>query len=96
MKIIPQAQMIKLSFKDAISHILDIYNEPMTGFDENCVGKYEVIMDDSDGYTITAYYEYIKVTPKDAPTIYWPIQPYKEDFSEEASKKIIKELAKCT
>jgi hypothetical protein len=96
MKIIPQAQVMTLSYKDAMAHILMIYNEPTTGFDEDCVDKYEIIMDEYHRYTVTAYYSYVKVTPKDAPTIYWPIQPYKEEFSEEASKKIIKELAKCT
>ena len=94
MKIIPKAQITTLSYKDAITHIQMIYVEPETGFDENCVDKYEVIMDESFAYTVNAYYVFVKVTPKGYPPIYWPIQPYKEEFGEEASKKIIQELAK--
>lgn len=94
MKVIPKAQVTSLSYKNAIDHIIMIYDDPTTGFDEKCVDKYEVLMDESFAYTVTAIYIYLKVTPKDAPTIYWPIEPYKEEFSEEASKKIIQELAK--
>jgi len=94
MKIFPKSMVTRLSYKEALNHIIAIYDEPTTGFDENCVDKYEVLMDETGFYTITAIYTFVRVTPKDAPTIYWPIEPYKEEFGEEASKKIIQELAK--
>jgi hypothetical protein len=78
---------------DACKLINEVYNEPTTGFDDYCVCAYEVIISKEKLVKVIAVYDKVKVTPKGVGSIYWPIQPYEEEFNYEVSLQIIQKLA---
>jgi hypothetical protein len=76
----PTARLVS-NREDAIKMIQSIYEEVETEFDESCICKYEILMNEGFFEEIKVFYEYIKVTPKGSPSIYWPIQPCSDDYN---------------
>jgi len=95
MKVIQPTQVNanRHSLADAVKLINEVYSEPQTGFDNYCVCQYGVVIASEKMVKVIAVYDKVKVTPKGADSVYWPIQPYEEEFGLEASLKIIQKLA---
>lgn len=81
------------TLKNTTNLINEVYVDAETGFDDFCVCTYEIVMSKEKLMKVIAIYDKVKVTPKEGVSIYWPIQPYEEEFNLDASLKIIQKLA---
>ncbi len=90
MKNIPIKEM---TYNEILEYVRRIYGDDVsTEFDVACISYLRVEIANGKTNKIIATYSKIKVTPKNAPAIYWPIGEQYEELNLEYGQKLIKEI----
>ena len=91
MKNIPVKEMTK---DQLLEYIRSIYGDDVgTEFDKDCIQYLRIEITRFKITSVVAIYSKIKVTPNNAPAIYWPIGEQYEELNLEYGLKLLKELS---
>lgn len=98
MKVLPQnsGEQHRPTYDSALSYAKEVYGRVNFDLDDLCVGKIDIEFDGIRVLKVNTWYNKVKITPESGSSYYWPIQPHKEEMTEENGLQLIKRKLNAT